>query len=75
MKALRLHTASRTSATGGYVAMCPSLPGCYSQGDTGDGALDTIRGAIELPSGGNMQAHGETIPNPSRVLIGRLVVT
>jgi hypothetical protein len=34
--------------TGGYVATCPSLPGCYSQGDTVDGALDNIREAIEL---------------------------
>ena len=26
--------------TGGYVATCPSLPGCYSQGDTVDGAAE-----------------------------------
>ena len=34
--------------TGGYVATCPSLPGCYSQGDTIDGTLHNIREAIEL---------------------------
>jgi len=60
--------------TGGYVATCPSLPGCHSQGDTVDGALDNIREAIELCLE-DMQAHGEVIPDPSRVLVGSVVVT
>ena len=34
--------------TGGYVVQVPSLPGCYSQGETLDEALDNIREAIEL---------------------------
>lgn len=33
---------------GGYVVSCPSLPGCYSQGETIDEALANIREAIEL---------------------------
>ena len=48
--------------TGGYVATCPSLPGCYNQGATVDGALDNIREAIELCLE-DMQAHGR----PSQV--------
>jgi antitoxin HicB len=60
--------------TGGCVATCPSLPGCYSPGDTVDGALDNIREAIELCLE-DMQAHGEVIPDPSRVLVGSVVVT
>jgi predicted RNase H-like HicB family nuclease len=32
---------------GGYVVHCPALPGCYSQGDTRDTAIDNIREAIE----------------------------
>ena len=32
---------------GGYVAHCPALPGCYSQGDTKEKALSNIREAIE----------------------------
>ncbi len=32
---------------GGYVVTCPSLPGCYSQGDSVDEALANIREAIE----------------------------
>ncbi len=35
-------------ADGGYVVTCPTLPGCYSQGDTLDEALENIHEAIEL---------------------------
>ena len=31
-----------------WVADCPSIPGCVSQGDTKDEALANIREAIEL---------------------------
>jgi predicted RNase H-like HicB family nuclease len=31
--------------TGGYVCTCPSLPGCYTQGDTIEAALANIREA------------------------------
>lgn len=34
--------------SGGYVVSCPSLPGCYSQGETIDEAVANIREAIEL---------------------------
>jgi predicted RNase H-like HicB family nuclease len=30
----------------GYSVNCPGLPGCWSQGDTRDEALDNIRDAI-----------------------------
>lgn len=33
---------------GGFFVDCPSLPGCYSQGETQDEALANIREAIEL---------------------------
>jgi predicted RNase H-like HicB family nuclease len=33
---------------GGFVAECPLIPGCISQGETRDGALANIREAIEL---------------------------
>lgn len=32
---------------GGYVATCPALPGCVSQGETREEALTNIREAIE----------------------------
>jgi len=33
---------------GGYVASVPALPGCVTQGDTRQEAMDNIREAIEL---------------------------
>ncbi len=33
---------------GGYTVYVPSLPGCISEGDTRDEALENIREAIEL---------------------------
>lgn len=36
------------SEAGGYVATCPALPGCYTQGDTMDEAIENIKEAILL---------------------------
>ncbi len=47
--------------TGGYVAEVPSLPGCYSQGETVEEALANIKEAIELHIE-DMIAAGEDIP-------------
>ena len=33
---------------GGYTISCPTLPGCISEGDTYQEALDNIRDAIRL---------------------------
>ena len=69
MKAYDFKVLLEPDETGGYVATCPSLPGCHSQGDTVDGALDNIREAIELcledmqaPRGG----HPGSLPSPGR---------
>jgi len=32
---------------GGHIVSCPSLPGCFSQGDTVDEALENIKEAIQ----------------------------
>ena len=46
---------------GVYVAEVPSLPGCISQGETREQALENIREAIAgyLES---LEAHGEPVP-------------
>lgn len=31
----------------GYTVWCPSLPGCWSQGDTEEEALENIKDAIQ----------------------------
>lgn len=46
---------------GGYVVEVPSLPGCYSQGETKEEALANIREAIALHIE-SMLAHGEEVP-------------
>ena len=46
---------------GGYVVEVPSLPGCFSQGETIDEALENIKEAIFLHIE-DMVALGEDVP-------------
>jgi len=48
---------------GVFVAECPSLPGCVSQGKTRSEALDNIKDAIKgyLES---LEKHNEPVPPP-----------
>ena len=59
---------------GGYVVTCPSLPGCYSQGDTIEDALANIREAILLCLE-DLRAQEIAIPDTSKLLIGSVAVT
>jgi antitoxin HicB len=59
--------------TGGYVAVCPALAGCYSQGETVQDAMANIKEAIELCLE-DMRGRGEPIPDPSGVLMASVVV-
>ena len=59
---------------GGYFVICPSIPGCYSQGKTVSEALSNIREAIEVCLE-DMESRGEQLPDPSEVLVGSVVVT
>lgn len=48
---------------GKFIASCPTLPGCWSQGDTRDEArtniADAITGYLE-----SLKKHGDPIPPP-----------
>jgi predicted RNase H-like HicB family nuclease len=57
-----------------YVVVCPSLPGCYSQGKTVSEVPANIREALELVLE-DMESRGEEMPDPSEVLVGSVVVT
>lgn len=46
---------------GGYHAFCPALPGCHSQGDTYDEAVENIKDAVKLYIE-SLLAHGEKAP-------------
>ncbi len=47
---------------GGYTVIVPSLPGCISEGDTRDEALENIRDAIKGYMA-SLKKHGEPIPH------------
>ena len=42
------HVVLEPDPEGGYVAVVPAFPGCYSQGETMDEALSNVLEAIEL---------------------------
>ena len=46
---------------GGFHVLCPALPGCHSQGDTLDEAMQNMREAIEVYLE-SLAAHGEPLP-------------
>jgi predicted RNase H-like HicB family nuclease len=58
---------------GGYVVTCPALPGCYSQGDSVEEALDNIREAILLCLE-DLAARDQPIPDMSRTLVSSVAV-
>jgi len=45
---MKLRVVLEPSEDGGYAAYVPSLPGCISEGDTREEALENIREAIDL---------------------------
>ena len=45
---MRLKVVLEASDEGGYTVYVPSLPGCISEGETKEEALNNIREAIEL---------------------------
>jgi len=58
---MKLRVVIEQDEDGVFVAQCPSLPGCISQGSTRSEALASIRDAIQgyLPS---HEKHGEPTP-------------
>jgi antitoxin HicB len=58
---------------GGYVAECPAIPGCISEGDSIEEALANIREAIEgcLES---LEARNEPLPTEGSVIVANVHV-
>ena len=45
---MKIQILLEPSDEGGYTVIAPSLPGCISEGDTKEEAIENIREAIEL---------------------------
>ena len=65
---LQFAVTMESDEDGFYVSSCPTLPGCHSQGQTEDEAVNNIKEAIRgyLAS---MQSHGEALPDQEWVLV------
>ena len=60
---MRIKVILEPSKEGGYTVFVPSLPGCISEGDTRELALENILEAIELylePIEEDMRFHSES---------------
>jgi predicted RNase H-like HicB family nuclease len=60
-------------ADGGYHVFCPALPGCHSEGDSLDDAMEAIREAIEAYID-SLVAHGEKVPEESDIIVAHAEV-
>lgn len=58
----------------GYFVSCPSLQGCYSQGDTYEEAVENIKDAISLHIEDRL-ADGEKIPENVSVSLSTVEIT
>jgi predicted RNase H-like HicB family nuclease len=58
---------------GGYWTEVPLLPGCYSQGETIEEALNNIKEAIEAHVEA-LREDGQEVPQEAGVLLGRIDV-
>jgi len=59
---------------GGYWVEVPALPGCYSQGQTVEEALENVREAIELYLEG-LRQQGAQIPRDDEIVFKVAVPT
>lgn len=65
-KSYEFEVVLQPEAGGGFSVSVPALPGCFTQGETREEALEMIREAIEgyLRS---LAAHGDPIPGPVEI--------
>lgn len=57
----------------GYFVSCPSLQGCYSQGETYEEAVENIKDAIRLHLQDRL-ADGEGLPEPVSISLSAVEV-
>ncbi|HFC98675.1 MAG TPA: type II toxin-antitoxin system HicB family antitoxin [Thermosulfurimonas dismutans] len=60
--------------SGGYVVSCPELPGCYSQGESVEEALENIKEAILLTLE-DLAESEEPLPESRKILVSTVSVS
>ena len=69
-KILKYTTIFEPAEEGGYVVTVPALPGCVTEGDTFEEAVEMVKDAIKCYCG-SLIKHGEPIPEePEEEFIG-----
>lgn len=68
MKTLTYTVVIEPAQEGGFTISCPTLPGCVSEGETREEALDMIRDAIECYLA-SLEKHGEPVPECETVTV------
>ncbi len=58
---------------GGYWVEVPSLPGCYSQGETVEETMKNVQEAIESHIEA-LKEEGEDLPKEDKLFMGRVMV-
>ena len=64
---------AHTAEEGGFWVEVPSLPGCFSRGETVEEALENVKEAIELHIHG-LKEEGQKVPADEGFVIGRVEV-
>ena len=73
---LRMHRFTvviEADETGGYYALCPALPGCYSQGETLEETKTHITEAIQCHLE-SLLKEGESLPQEREEFVGTVQV-
>lgn len=67
---MKLKIVLEESNEGGYTVYVPSLPGCISEGDTEEEAIENIKEAIEL----YLESVDDILPTAQKSLVREIIV-
>lgn len=67
---MKLKIVLEESNEGGYTVYVPSLPGCISEGDTEEEAIENIKEAIEL----YLESVDDILPTSQKSLVREIIV-
>lgn len=74
MRTYRFTVVIEAASEGGYYVFCPTLPGCYSQGETLQETKTNIQEAIRAHTE-SLLKEGEPIPQETEEFVGTIQVS